>query len=79
MTAFDCSDGSFVALCTRCKLYSSGGRVAGLSRRCPDLALPLSDHQMRGRRYSWNFILAGRHPKSQNVTLQFVDFLDDLQ
>ena len=35
MAAYDCSDGSFVAVCTRCKQYSTGGSVRGLRERCP--------------------------------------------
>ena len=73
MAAYDCSDGSFIAVCTRCKQYSSGGQVRGLKQKCPPQPVRLSDHSMRGRRCSWNKIARGVHPRTDGVTLQFVD------
>ncbi|CAK0886142.1 unnamed protein product, partial [Prorocentrum cordatum] len=73
IAAYDCSDGSFVAVCTRCKLYSTGGSVRGLRERCPAELVNLNDHSMRGRRHCWNRIVKGLHPKEDDITLQYVD------
>merc|ERR1712194_908755 len=52
---FDCSDGSVLFICTRCKCHSSGASVRGLGKRC-------SPPPSRAARYGWEALCTGWHP-----------------
>ena len=47
--AFDCSDGSVLFVCIRCKCYSSGASIRGLASKC----LP---PPTRAVKYGWNLV-----------------------
>ena len=56
---FDCSNGGFVVVCRVCKGYTSGARVATLSKLCP------GRRESKYNPDSWNKICKGLHPKDK--------------
>lgn len=69
--AFNCSDGSVLFICVRCKCHSTGSRVEGLGERC-------EGKPSRRAGTGWNYLCRGQHPheKRRPVTVSIDDVLE---
>ena len=64
LKVFDCSDGTLLYACEKCKAYSTGGQFRNLRKKCLDR--PASNFAIS----TWSGLLKGRHPKFPQVKVE---------